>query len=92
MVPSAEADFDFLRGYDRSRLRDAIAAQLVHEPTKLTRHRKLLAINPVATWELRVGDLRILYDVDDAARVVLITAIGRKVHDKLVIRGEVLDL
>jgi mRNA-degrading endonuclease RelE of RelBE toxin-antitoxin system len=87
-VPSAAEDFLALRAFDRANLRDAIAAQLCYEPTVPTRHRKKLQTNPIATWELRVGDWRVLYDVDENLGEVKIVAIGRKIRDKLIIRGE----
>ena len=92
VVPSAAEDFLALRAYDRARLRGAIAGQLRHEPTVPTRHRKKLQANPIATWELRVGDWRVLYDVRDDLSEVQIMAIGRKIHDKLVIRGQEFEL
>lgn len=84
----AKRDLAALSAYHRSILRDAIADQLQYEPTVPTRHRKSLDINPFAAWELRVGDWRILYDVMEDSATVNIVAIGRKVHDKLLIRGK----
>ena len=92
VTPSASEDFLALRAYDQARLRDAIAAQLTYEPTTATKHRKRLRTNPIATWELRVGNWRVMYEVDDALGEVVIMAIGRKIHDTLVIRGEEHDL
>ncbi len=84
----AKRDLAALPAYHRSILRDAIADQLQNEPAVPTRHRKALDINPFAAWELRVGDWRILYDVSEETTTVIIVAVGRKVHDKLVIRGK----
>ena len=39
----------------------------------------------LAGFELRVGDLRVLYDVEGAEVVLLI--IGRKVGNKLIVKG-----
>lgn len=90
----AEEDFASLPAFHRSRLRDAIAIQLEHEPAVPTRNRKLLAMNPYASWELRVGDWRVLYDVDDSEeeRTVTIVAFGRKVGNKFVVRGQEWEL
>ncbi len=44
-----------------AKLLSAIEVQLVHEPLTETRNRKLLRPNPIAPWELRVGDLRAFY-------------------------------
>jgi hypothetical protein len=44
--------------------------------------------NPVAGWELRLGDYRILYDFDDQRRVVQVQVIGEKVGNRLIVQGE----
>jgi mRNA-degrading endonuclease RelE of RelBE toxin-antitoxin system len=71
---------------------DAIAVQLSHEPDQPTQIRKLLAENSLAPWELRVGDIRIFYDVIREADVVIVVAIGEKCHNQLRIGGEEIDL
>ena len=92
MTRDAIGDFGGLRAFDRSRIREAIATQLLHEPTKMTHHCKPLNVNPFASWELRVGDWRVLYDVDEEMHEVENVALGRKIHDKLVVRGKEWDL
>jgi mRNA-degrading endonuclease RelE of RelBE toxin-antitoxin system len=57
-----------------------------------TRNRKRLRPNPLAPWELRVGDLRVFYDVDAEASCVRIVAVGRKEHNRLIIGGEEVTL
>jgi mRNA-degrading endonuclease RelE of RelBE toxin-antitoxin system len=39
--------------------------------------------NPLADWELRVGEYRVFYDVDNDQNVVMILAIGVKTHNIL---------
>ena len=69
---------------ERSTVIDAIEEQLSHEPLIETRNRKLLRPNPIASWELRVGALRVFYDVASTERsagtpaVVRILAVGKK--------------
>jgi mRNA-degrading endonuclease RelE of RelBE toxin-antitoxin system len=49
--------------------------------------------NPVAPWELRIGDLRVYYDVKDEPQpVVYILAIGIKERNKVKIGKEVISL
>lgn len=49
--------------------------------------------NPVAPWELRVGDLRVYYDVDNEPEaVVRILAVGVKERHRVRIGREVIDL
>jgi mRNA-degrading endonuclease RelE of RelBE toxin-antitoxin system len=57
-----------------------------------TRHRKQLVENPIAPWELRVGDFRVFYDVDYETEVVVVVVIGQKVHDRLRIGEEEIEL
>ena len=71
---------------------DAVQLQLSFGPTIPTRNRKPLRPNPLSEWELRVGALRIFYDVDTEERVVLIKAVGWKEHNRLFIRGKEFEL
>ena len=36
-----------------------------HQPTVKTKNRKPMRPNPLAPWELRIGDLRVYYDVEE---------------------------
>ena len=65
----------------------AVASRLVHQPTSVTRAVKRLSPNPLAQFELRVGELRVLYNVQ-ASEVVLLV-VGRKVGERLIVEGEV---
>jgi len=66
-----------------------LEVQLRDEPLRETRNRKLLRPNPMAAWELRVGPLRIFYEVDaEEADVVNVLAIGIKTGNRLFIAGE----
>ncbi len=67
---------------------DEIAGQLVEHPDLETRHRKHLRPNPLAPWELRIGDFRVFYDVEEKDSRVIIVAVGQKHHDRLVIGNE----
>jgi mRNA-degrading endonuclease RelE of RelBE toxin-antitoxin system len=73
-------------------LLDAIEDQLIYQPGVPTRHRKLLRENPLADWELRVGEYRVFYDIDDEPGIVMILAIGVKSHNTLRIEGEEIQL
>jgi len=71
---------------------EAIARQLPHEPTRKTRNRKPLDPDKrafIAPWELRVGNLRVYYAVEDvpSPRVVIV-AVGIKVRERLRIGGK----
>ncbi|HEV8636548.1 MAG TPA: hypothetical protein VG370_20200 [Chloroflexota bacterium] len=44
-------------------------------------------------WELRLGDLRVFYDVEQAlAPLVRVERVGRKVRERVVIRGAVVEM
>ncbi len=82
-----------LKAYQRARVLDEIEKQLVYEPLTETRNRKHLRPNPIAPWELRVGELRVFYDVPfDEPDIVQVLAIGRKIGNKLYIGGKVVKL
>ena len=58
-----------------------------------TRKRKPMRPNPVAPWELRIGALRVYYDVEeDPQPVVFIRAVGIKERNRVRIGREVIGL
>lgn len=89
-----------LTARERSALVEAIERQLSHEPLTETRNRKLLRPNPIASWELRVGALRVFYDVASTPKgpglrsrsLVRILAVGKKERNVLRIGGEVVRI
>jgi mRNA-degrading endonuclease RelE of RelBE toxin-antitoxin system len=80
----AREHLDELRPFERNRVLDAIAEQLPSSPNVATAKRKMLIgatpsfehVPPV--WQLRVGDYRVIYDVDVRGRVVVVRAVLRK--------------
>jgi mRNA-degrading endonuclease RelE of RelBE toxin-antitoxin system len=90
---SVEDHFRALPARDRATVLAAIGGQLRHEPLRETRNRKPLRPNPVAPWELRVGALRVFYEVVGAkAGVVRVLAVGKKRRNVLTIGGEEIQL
>ena len=73
---------------DRRIIVEKIEEQLTHQPNVPTRNRKQLRANPLATWELRVQEFRVLYNVDEEVVTVLVVAIAVKEGNKFVIEGE----
>jgi mRNA-degrading endonuclease RelE of RelBE toxin-antitoxin system len=93
MTREAETHLRCLSARDRSTLLDAARRRLSHEPTVEDRNRKRLRPNPLAPWELRVGHLRLYFDVEeDPRRVVTIQAVGFKDRSRLLIGGEEVKL
>jgi mRNA-degrading endonuclease RelE of RelBE toxin-antitoxin system len=82
-----------LSAAQRSRIIDAVSQQLTHQPTVQTANRKQMRSNPIATWELRMGELRVYYEVEDEPEpLVTINAIGVKVRERVRIDGELFEL
>ena len=72
---------------------DGVDEQLTHQPTVETRNRKPMRPNPLAPWELRIGKLRVYYDVDeDPEQIVYVRAVGLKDRNRVRIGKEVIEL
>jgi mRNA-degrading endonuclease RelE of RelBE toxin-antitoxin system len=91
--PTAEEHLRALSAGERATVFDSIDEQLGQQPALETRNRKPMRPNPLAPWELRIGDLRVYYDIaDEPERVVTIVAIGIKDRNSLRIGGEEVQL
>jgi mRNA-degrading endonuclease RelE of RelBE toxin-antitoxin system len=86
--PEALDELNGLRKRDRQRIVDAIETQLPNQADRQTRNRKRLRPNDLASWEMRVGDSRVFYNIDTENDVVEIVAVGVKRGNKLFIGGE----
>jgi mRNA-degrading endonuclease RelE of RelBE toxin-antitoxin system len=72
---------------------DEVDDQLMHQPMVETKNRKPMRPNPAAPWELRIGNLRVYYDVEeDPEPAVYIRAVGVKEGNRVRIGREVIDL
>lgn len=64
LAPGAVESYRALRAFDRSQVRDALERHLTREPTRTSKSRiKRLRGMSQPQYRLRVGDLRIFYDV-----------------------------
>jgi mRNA-degrading endonuclease RelE of RelBE toxin-antitoxin system len=86
ITDEAEMQSRALPAREQRTLEAAIIARLRDRPTTPTKAIKRVRPNPVAEFELRAGDLRVLYDVVDEEVVLLI--IGRRVGNTLIVDGE----
>jgi mRNA interferase RelE/StbE len=86
ITADAESQMRALSAREQRLLETAIVARLQDQPATPTRAIKRLRPNPLAEYELRVGDLRVLYNVDGNEVVLLV--VGRKVGNKLVVEGQ----
>lgn len=81
-------DFASFAVSERRRIVDEVKRQLAYEPMVETRNRKRLRENPLARWELRIGEYRVFYEVEEDTSLVVIGAVGVKDHNVLYIRGQ----
>jgi mRNA-degrading endonuclease RelE of RelBE toxin-antitoxin system len=88
VTEGAEEDLKWFSVYVQRTIVDGIEIHLRHQPTLGSRKIVSMRPNPVASWELRLGDYRILYDVDDTTSTVTVEAIGEKRGNRLLIRGQ----
>jgi mRNA-degrading endonuclease RelE of RelBE toxin-antitoxin system len=91
-IEYAQTAIDHLRSLtarERSSVFTGVEQQLTHEPTVETRNRKQMRANPLASWELRLGDLRVYYDVEEKpAQLVKIAAVGVQDGNEVLIGRE----
>lgn len=86
ITDDADSQLRALPAREQRILESAIVARLRDRPATPTGAIKRLRPNAVAELELRVGDLRVLYDVVDEEVVLLL--VGRKVGNLLIVDGE----
>ena len=83
-VEQSLGDLQRLRVVDRRRVLNAVEEKLRLEPARQDRRRKVLVglvppwdqVRPV--WQLRVGEFRVFYDVDEEQEAVIVRAVRRK--------------
>jgi mRNA-degrading endonuclease RelE of RelBE toxin-antitoxin system len=88
VTKGAEADLSVLSAYARTFIFESLEIHLSHQPTQRSRRIKEMRPNPVAGWELRLGDYRALYDVDHEQRIVRVQVVGEKIGNRLIVRGK----
>jgi mRNA-degrading endonuclease RelE of RelBE toxin-antitoxin system len=90
-IEIADVAYDELQSikvFYRRQIFHAIDEQLAHEPTMETKNRKILTgVQPnfeheLPVWELRVGEYRVYYDVNEELKTVSIRAVRQKLPHK----------
>ncbi len=72
LSPEAVDDLSNLKAHARSAVRDAIETHLRHQPTRVSKSRiKRLRGLSRPQYRLRVGEVRVFYDVSEGAVEVL---------------------
>jgi mRNA-degrading endonuclease RelE of RelBE toxin-antitoxin system len=90
-VPSADKDLDYYQARVQKLILDGIGTFLEGDADVTSKRRKPLRQNPLAPWELRIGDYRVFYEVKPDG-LVRVLAVGHKAHNDLFIRGERVEL
>jgi mRNA-degrading endonuclease RelE of RelBE toxin-antitoxin system len=90
LVPSADQDLESYAAREQRIILDAIAEFLEVDANVGTKRRKQMRPNPLAPWELRIGDYRVFYEIREGS--VRVLAIGHKVHNGLFIRGQKVEI
>jgi mRNA-degrading endonuclease RelE of RelBE toxin-antitoxin system len=77
--PEAAKELRALRAHDRARVLDAIERHLFETPLMLTRNKKILDLGEEGfIHQLRVGEFRVFYDVEEIERIVIVRHVRRK--------------
>ncbi len=72
LAPEAVRDLKHLSAHDRATVRDAIEVHLRHQPTRTSKSRiKRLRGMSRPQFRLRVGEIRVFYDVAEKTMEVL---------------------
>ena len=91
--PETDGHLRVLTARQRTLVFDMVDRQLAHQPLIETRNRKPRRPNPLAPWELRIGNLRVYYDVVEVPEsIVYIRAVGIKYRNRVMIGGEEIEL
>jgi mRNA-degrading endonuclease RelE of RelBE toxin-antitoxin system len=92
LTRSAEEDLSFFSKSERRFILQAVEVLLAFEPSLPSRNRKQLRPNELARWELRVGNFRVFYDVEEEERMVMVRGVGWKDRHRLLLRGKEFQL
>ena len=89
LAPQAVKDVKRLPAHVRAAVRDAMKEHLRHQPTRLSRSRikRLLGLSR-PQYRLRVGEVRVFYDVTDDAVEILAVILKSEAGEWLEQEGE----
>jgi len=90
-TPGSEKDLAYFKKYEQKIIISGIKKYLSDDANVETNRKKQLRPNELAPWELRIGNYRVFYDIEET-NLVKIIAIGLKVHNELFIRGKRVEL
>ncbi|HEY9852767.1 MAG TPA: addiction module toxin RelE [Leptolyngbyaceae cyanobacterium] len=81
-------DLQWFKKHEQNVIIDGIEVNLSYQPTTETRNRKPLRPNNTAEWELRLGEYRVLYNVEELVSIVSIQRVAAKPGNKYIFQGE----
>lgn len=91
--PDTKDHFRYLSKRQQVTVLGTVEKQLQYQHGVETKNRKPMRPNPLAPWELRIGNLRVYYDIEDEPKhIVYIRAIGIKDRNNVRIGKEVIKL
>jgi len=88
ITDEAESQLRALTAREQRIVEAGIFDWLEDQPTAVSKAVKKLRPNPFAEYELRLGNLRVLYNVDETKPEVVVLMVGRKQGNKLIVNGE----
>jgi mRNA-degrading endonuclease RelE of RelBE toxin-antitoxin system len=91
-TPQAIEDLKYFQKHEQQKILDEILVQLRYQPTVETRNRKRTRPNIIARWELRIGEFRVFYNVEEQVQIVEIQRIGEKEGNTFLFRGQQEDV
>jgi hypothetical protein len=92
-APATVGHLKALTARQQSIVFDGVARYLSVDPLVETRNRKPMRPNPVAPWELRLGSLRVYFDVViEPEPVVVVLAVGVKERNAVRMGKAVINL
>lgn len=90
-APETTEHLEALTARQRATALDAVSRRLKDQPTVETRNRKRLRPNPLSSWQLRIGNLRVYYDVNETPQLVTVRAVGIKDRQRVRVGKQVSD-
>lgn len=92
-APATVEHLKDLTARQQSIVLDGVARYLTVDPMVETRNRKPMRPNPLAPWELRLGKLRVYFDVvSEPEPVVVVLAVGVKERNTIRLGKTVINL
>ncbi len=91
----AKLDLEWFEKGPQSLIYDATPTYLRDQPGTRSRHKKPMGPNPFgAPWALRLDEVeaRVYYDIDEAAQIVRALRVGKKIRNRVFIRGVETDM